>query len=135
MKRARPIIWFMMGRETRSTEQETDMSSLNASVLQAINDDYRKRMVWLKGTPIPGCDPAIWRYDAFGKILRFSDYGDRSSEYGWEIDHYPAPAALGGTDDISNLRPLHCGINASLGGGLAHILAQSGRGGGGLGSR
>jgi hypothetical protein len=125
----------MMGRETRSTEQETDMSSLNVNVLRAIQEDYKKRTVWEKGIPLPDQDPAIYRYDAFGKVIRFSDYGDRSSEYGWEIDHYPIPVALGGTDDISNMRPLHCGINASLGGGLAHILAQSGFGGGGLGGR
>jgi hypothetical protein len=135
MKRARPIIWFMTGRETRSTEQETDMSSLNTILLEAIHKDYKKRVVWEKGLRIPNRDPTIWRYDNFLKVIRFSDYGDRSSEYGWEIDHYPLPVVLGGTDDISNLRPLHCGVNASLGGGLAHILAQSGLGGGGLGSR
>ena len=53
---------------------------------------------------------------ANGRAIRFSDYGDRNSEFGWEFDHYPIPASLGGSDDIFNLRPLHCTTNASLGG-------------------
>jgi hypothetical protein len=128
MKRARPIIWFMTGRETRSTEQETDVSSLNTNLLRAIQDDYKKRRVWEKGIPIPHYDAAVWRYDSFYRVIKFSDHGDRSSPYGWEIDHYPVPVALGGSDDISNLRPLHCAINAGLGGNLGNALRGLGSG-------
>jgi hypothetical protein len=54
-------------------------------------------------------------------LLHFPSYGDRQSAHGWEIDHHPIPQALGGSDDIDNLRPLHCRSNAALGGlrGLA----------------
>jgi hypothetical protein len=132
MKRARPIIWFMTGRENRSSEQETDMSSLNATILQAIRDDYKKRAIWAKGIVVPGRDPNMWRYDVFWSVMKWTDYGDRSSSYGWELDHFPTPLALGGSDDISNLRPLHFANNASLGAGLGAAFRSSG--GRGLGS-
>ena len=93
--------------------------SANFDVLEAIRADYRKQRVWMKGTPIPGSDPAVWRYDRAGKIIRYSDYGDRWSEFGWEIDHNPIPVVFGGSDDLSNLWPLNCFDNANFGGGLA----------------
>ena len=73
--------------------------------------------VWIKGRAIPNYDAGTWRRDDFGAVIRFYDYGDRSSEYGWEVDPI-LPAAMGGSDDISNLRPLHCRINAGPGGVL-----------------
>lgn len=72
---------------------------------------------------IPGYDPNVWRRDAFGHPIRFSDYGDRSSLYGWEQDHI-LPKALGGSDALDNLRPLHCKNNASLGGILGGALSS-----------
>ena len=85
------------------------------------SDERRKRTVWNKGTPIPGYDPNVWRRDAHGNAMRFSDHGNRDSKYGWEIDHIRA-VALGGSDDLSNLRPLRCSVNASLGGILGNAL-------------
>lgn len=82
--------------------------------------ELRKLDVWRKGHPIPGYDPAIWRRDDFGNAIRYADHGDRRSQYGWEIDHR-FPSALGGVDHSSNLRPLHCRKNASLGGILGNL--------------
>jgi hypothetical protein len=73
--------------------------------------------VWIKGRAIPNYDAGTWRRDDFGAVIRFYDYGNRSSEYGWEVDPI-LPAAMGGSGDISNLRPLHYRINAGLGGVL-----------------
>jgi len=84
-------------------------------------DELKKRMVWAKGTLVPGYDPNEWRSDAFGFLMRYSDYGDRQSSYGWEFDH-EHPSRLGGLDHIDNLRPLHCRKNASLGGLLSGLL-------------
>lgn len=59
--------------------------------------------VWLKATPIQGNDPYIFRKDACGAWIKYSDYGDRFSKYGWEVDHI----SPGGPNILSNLRPLH----------------------------
>jgi len=84
--------------------------------------EQRKLAVWAKGHIIPGYDSAIWRRDDYGRTIRYSDHGDRNSSHGWEQDHHPVPAALGGRDDVANLRPLHCINNASLGGLLGALL-------------
>jgi len=86
----------------------------------------KQRAVWERAAEIPGLDRATWRYDAVGKVICYSDYGDRSSTYGWEIDHYPIPTALGGTDDIFNLRALNCFSNASHGGLLGAFINRGG---------
>jgi hypothetical protein len=117
------------GAQTRSSEQETAVNSLSGYLLQSTLEDQKKRMVWEKGIPILGYDSAVWRYDAFYRVIRFSDYGDRASTYGWEFDHYPIPVALGGSDHLSNLRPLHCTNNAGLGGYLGNALRGRGLGG------
>jgi len=90
-------------------------------LIQALTGDTRKFAVWAKGRIIPGYDPTEWRHDDYGHVIRYWDYGNRDSQYGWEIDHIH-PFSLGGSEDISNLRPLHCKRNASLGGALSALL-------------
>jgi len=58
--------------------------------------------VWRKGHMVGGNDPARWRADDCGAWIGRAEYGDRASQYGWEIDHIN-PA---GSDQLSNLRPL-----------------------------
>lgn len=48
----------------------------------------------------------IWGKDVCGAWIKKSEYGNRHSKYGWEIDHIQAQANSG-KDCISNLRPLH----------------------------
>ena len=45
------------------------------------------------------------RADAWGWTILRQDFGNRSSRYGWEIDHI-VPVSHGGTDDLLNLQPL-----------------------------
>jgi len=70
--------------------------------------------VWGKGHPVPGRDPRISRKDDEGNLIDRHLYGMRSGA-GWEIDHI-VPDARGGSDDLSNLRPLHWQANAARGG-------------------
>lgn len=87
-------------------------------------NELQKLNVWSKGRPIPGYDPAVWRYDDFGTPMRFADYGNRNAEHGWEIDH-AQPSALGGSNALGNLRPLHHRNNSGLGGILSALMATS----------
>ena len=71
-----------------------------------------KILVWNKGTVIPNYNQDTWRRDVNGNAISFAAYGNRNSDYGWEIDHI-VQVASGGTDAPSNLRPLHWRVNAA----------------------
>lgn len=62
--------------------------------------------VWSKGYIISVLDAPVWRRDGCGAWIRRTDYEDRNSAYGWVIDNI-IPKSQGGTNEISNLRPLH----------------------------
>jgi len=68
--------------------------------------------VWEKGNIVYGNDPNFWRKDQCGAWIGRTSYGNRDSQYGWEIDHITS-VSNGGSDALSNLRPLHWGNNAS----------------------
>ncbi len=68
--------------------------------------------VWEKGNKITSKNPDTWRLDQCGNLIKRENYGDRESSTGWEIDHKKTKS-IGGTDNLSNLRPLHWEQNAS----------------------
>ena len=84
--------------------------------------EIRKRTVWNRGHKVLGYDPAILRKDDFGYDIFYTEYGNRYSDFGWEIDHI-VPIAEGGSDELYNLRPLNWRANARRGGLLSGRLA------------
>lgn len=67
-------------------------------------NEQTKRAVWEKGTAVPGYDPAVWRLDSCGHLIRYDLHG-QEVEHGWEIDHI-RPRSKGGATVLSNLQPL-----------------------------
>lgn len=65
-----------------------------------------KFRVWSKAKVIPGNEPMVWRQDACGHPMRYSDHGNTASQYGWEVDHI-LPTSKGGDDRIENLQALY----------------------------
>jgi 5-methylcytosine-specific restriction endonuclease McrA len=62
--------------------------------------------VWNKATIVPGYNAALIRKDRCGAWIKRNDHGLRNSSYGWEV-HHITPIAIGGSDTLSNLMPLH----------------------------
>ena len=80
------------------------------------------------GTDVPMDAPAkkVWEFryggatrvqDVCGAWIDKAAYGQRGSNYGWEIDHI-IPRSRGGTNAIANLRPLHWKNNDAKGDNL-----------------
>ncbi len=67
--------------------------------------------VWEKGHVVSNNDPNVYRKDDCKAWIRRNAYGNRDSQYGWEIDHIK-PESEGGGDELSNLRPLQWQNNA-----------------------
>jgi len=82
--------------------------------------------VWEKGTIIQDNDPNVWRKDQCRAWIGRKHYGNRDSQYGWEIDHI-TPESEGGGNELSNLRPLQWQNNASKQAGrLGCVVTSSG---------
>lgn len=83
-----------------------------------LNSDFTPTeldLIWQKAQKVSdGYDANGYRKDSAGAWIKRSMHGDRSSEtnFGWEVDHIK-PKSDDGTNDISNLRPLHWMNNLS----------------------
>ena len=61
--------------------------------------------VWNKWNIVPWYNPRLVRQDQCWAWIMFTEYGNRESKYGREIDHI-IPVSHGWLDYLSNLRPL-----------------------------
>lgn len=77
-------------------------------------DEKTIKAVWRKGEYVEMMHQDVWRYDSRAGLLKFEDYLNPESEYGWEVDHIK-PVSAGGTDDLANLQPLHWKTNREKG--------------------
>jgi len=81
-------------------------------------NEQTKLAVWNKGRIIvengKQYDPAIWRWDICGNVMKYSEHGNTNSEHGWEIDHIK-PTAKDGKTTLDNLQPLHWTNNRKKG--------------------
>ena len=88
-----------------------------------MTDDALVQKVWEKGKVVSGVDSSRWRKDDCDAWIGRVEYGDRNSQYGWEIDHI----SPGGPDTLSNLRPLQWENNvAKSDGRLGCVVTSSG---------
>ena len=77
--------------------------------------EAEKKYVWdNKATKVDGVDPDVFRQDYAGAWMRYADYGNRNSQYGWEIDHLK-PLAQGGEEVMTNYLPLQWQNNVRKG--------------------
>jgi hypothetical protein len=45
-------------------------------------DETLKLNVWSKGAYIPDRDPAVWRRDICGRVMKYPEHGNTASDYG-----------------------------------------------------
>ena len=74
----------------------------------SLNMSFDEKMisdVWAKGQVVGSNNPDEYRKDECGAWMYFSHYGNRNSQYGWEIDHIAFVNHVA-SDELNNLRPL-----------------------------
>ncbi len=66
-----------------------------------------KRAAWARTSPVSG-QVNSWeiRKDCLGNLVRYNDFGNRHSPFGWELEYIVSRAA-GGSTEPENLQALH----------------------------
>ncbi|GKX46100.1 HNH endonuclease [Pectobacterium carotovorum] len=80
--------------------------------------------VWEKGAKVKDVDANMYRKDQCGAWMKRDEYGNRGHNEGWEIDHITT-ISKGGTDELSNLRPLQWANNAGRSDGRLTTIVTS----------
>ena len=66
-----------------------------------------KRAAWSRTSPVSPRQLNSWEFrkDIQGNLVRYADFGNRHSPFGWELD-FIIPRSLGGSSDPENLQAL-----------------------------
>ncbi len=83
----------------------------NTTVYGTTFDSETVKKVWAKAEKEFGY--FFFRKDIYGRSIGLQDFG-KKNDHGWDIDHI-VPVSKGGTDDLSNLQPLHWSSNIDKG--------------------
>ena len=84
-----------------------------------------KRACWAKTSPVSGqINSWEFRKDCLGNLLRYADFGNRHSPFGWELE-YIVPARLGGSNSPENLQALQWKAAAARGERIAPRLVAA----------
>ena len=75
-----------------------------------------KRAAWGRTSPVSQTQLNAWEFrkDCLGNLVRFTDFGNRHSPFGWELD-FIVPRSTGGSSDPENLQALHWRATAARG--------------------
>lgn len=81
-----------------------------------------KRAAWSRTSPV-GNHAHAWEFrkDRLGNMVRWSDYGNRKSPFGWELDTIE-PRIAGVAPDTDNLQALHWRATAARASNLPAAL-------------
>ena len=90
---------------------EADAAS---DLLYGTEEEKFRATVWGKADAIPREDASYVRQDMLGNTIRYSHYGSRDSDEGWEFHHIIAKSK-GGGDELDNLIPLQWRENVRVG--------------------
>ena len=73
-----------------------------------------KRAAWGRTNPVSATQLNSWEFrkDCLGNLVRYADFGNRHSPFGWELD-FIVSQALGGSSNPENLQALHWKANAA----------------------
>ena len=67
-----------------------------------------KRACWARTSPVSGqLNSWEFRKDCLGNLVRYADFGNRHSPFGWELDYIVSSQLGGGSTDPENLQALH----------------------------
>src|SRR5687768_7501541 len=73
-----------------------------------------KRAAWARTSPVQAqMNSWEFRKDCLGNLIRYADFGNRHSPFGWELECIVARA--GGNTDPDNMQALHWKANARAG--------------------
>jgi hypothetical protein len=77
---------------------------MGSQVHMAMLEDL-KRACWARTNPVSGQQMNAWEFrkDCLGNMVRYGDFGNRHSPFGWELEFIVA----GGSSNPDNLQALH----------------------------